>query len=60
MKPATKKSVITTNGNEVNVIPAIAIPLPLEEFLAFIPKINPVTLMIKAKKIVSIVPGDTV
>ncbi|GIO02826.1 hypothetical protein J5TS2_34940 [Brevibacillus halotolerans] len=57
---ATKKSVITTNGNEVSVIPAIAIPLPLEEFLARIPKIKPEALIIKAKKMVSIVPGDGV
>ncbi|EPY08670.1 hypothetical protein PAALTS15_03812 [Paenibacillus alvei TS-15] len=37
------------NGTTVNVIPAIANPLPLDDFLALIPNISPVIDKINAK-----------
>lgn len=37
------------NGTTVNVIPAIANPLPLDDFLALIPNVNPITDNINAK-----------
>jgi len=37
------------NGTTVNVIPAIANPLPLDDFLALIPNISPVIDKINAR-----------
>lgn len=50
----------TISGNVVRVIPAIAIPLPLEERFAQIPKMNPTRFRTKAKKRLIAVPGEVV